>query len=78
MVFNIVKKQCSLVGIKKNVSPHTFRHSFASHLLARGADLLSIQLLLGHENLTTTEIYLHLDKSKIKDILEEYHPRAKN
>lgn len=78
MIFTMIKNQVSLCGIKKNVSPHTFRHSFASHLLADGADLVAIQQMLGHQNLSTTEVYLHIDQSKVKEILENFHPRGKN
>ena len=78
MIFTMIKTQVALCGIKKNVSPHTFRHSFASHLLADGADLVAIQQMLGHQNLSTTEVYLHIDQSKVKEILENFHPRAKN
>jgi len=62
-------------GIEKNVSPHTFRHSFATHLLENGADLRAIQQMLGHESITTTEIYMHLDKSFLKSVVEKFHPR---
>jgi len=75
MIFLIVKGLTEKAGIKKNVSPHTFRHSFATHLLENGADLRSIQQMLGHESIITTEIYMHLDKSFLKDIVEKYHPR---
>lgn len=77
MVFNIVKKHAELAGIKKNISPHTFRHSFATHLLKNGADLRSIQLMLGHESITTTEIYTHIDREFIRKEIEAFHPRRK-
>lgn len=75
MIFTIVKLQTKKAGIKKKVSPHTFRHSFATHLLQNGADLRAIQMMMGHENITTTEIYMHLDKSYLKDIMNNFHPR---
>jgi len=75
MIFHIVKDLAHKANIDKKISPHTFRHSFATHLLENGADLRSIQLLLGHESITTTEIYLHLDRQKLHEILEKYHPR---
>lgn len=75
MIFTIIKQLVEKIGLKKNVSPHTFRHSFATHLLENGADLRAIQMMLGHESITTTEIYVHVDKSHLKDILETYHPR---
>ena len=75
MIFLIIKSLAEKAGIKKKVSPHTFRHSFATHLLENGADLRSIQQMLGHESITTTEIYMHLDKSFLKGIVEKYHPR---
>jgi integrase/recombinase XerD len=77
MIFTIVKKAVEKAGLKKNVSPHTFRHSFATHLLERGADLRAIQTMLGHESITTTEIYMHLDKGFLKDVMNTYHPRTK-
>lgn len=76
-VFNLVKKYTALAGIRKNVSPHTFRHSFASHLVEGGADLRAVQEMLGHESITTTEIYTHMDKSFIRDELLRYHPRGR-
>jgi integrase/recombinase XerD len=75
MVFIILKNLVSEAGIDKNVSPHTFRHSFATHLLENGADLTAIQQMLGHESITTTEIYMHLDKSFLKAVVEKFHPR---
>ena len=75
MIFTIVKKLVEQSGLKKNVSPHTFRHSFATHLLENGADLRAIQMMLGHESITTTEIYMHVDKSHLKNVLEAFHPR---
>lgn len=77
MIFTIVKGAVEKAGLKKNVSPHTFRHSFATHLLERGADLRAIQQMLGHESITTTEIYMHLDKSFLKDVMNTFHPRTK-
>ena len=76
MAFLIIKDLATRAGITKNISPHTLRHSFATHLLDNGADLHSIQLLLGHENITTTEIYLHMSKKEIEKALKKFHPRA--
>lgn len=75
MVFHIVKNATRHAGIKKKVSPHTFRHSFATHLVEGGADLRAVQDMLGHESITTTEIYTHLDKDYLRSTLEKYHPR---
>ncbi len=78
MVFNIIKHLADRAGIKKNVSPHTFRHSFASHLVSGGADLRAVQDMLGHESILTTEIYTHLDDHYLKDTINKFHPRAKD
>lgn len=76
MIFMIVKSVTEKAGIHKNVSPHTFRHSFASHLVEGGADLRAVQEMLGHESITTTEIYTHLDNDYLRSTLMEFHPRA--
>ncbi|MDG1729398.1 MAG: tyrosine recombinase XerD [Algibacter sp.] len=75
MIFTIIKQLAVKIELKKKISPHTFRHSFATHLLQNDADLRSIQLMLGHESITTTEIYVHLDKSHLTKVVEKYHPR---
>ncbi|WP_321438971.1 site-specific tyrosine recombinase XerD [uncultured Bacteroides sp.] len=75
MVFHIIKEQVEIAGIKKNVSPHTFRHSFATHLLEGGANLRAIQCMLGHESITTTEIYTHIDRNMLRSEIIEHHPR---
>ncbi len=76
MIFNICKKLAELAGIKKVISPHTFRHSFATHLVEGGADLRAVQEMLGHESILTTEIYTHLDQQYLRENIIEYHPRA--
>jgi integrase/recombinase XerD len=76
MVFIIIKDLAKKVGIKKNISPHTFRHSFATHLIEGGADLRAVQEMLGHESITTTEIYTHLDRDYLRDTIIQYHPRS--
>ncbi len=75
MIFTIIKNLALKIQLNKTISPHTFRHSYATHLLENGADLRSIQLLLGHESITTTEIYVHLDKKHLTHILNSFHPR---
>lgn len=75
MVFTIIKDLAVKINLKKTISPHTFRHSFATHLLENGADLRSIQLMLGHESITTTEIYVHLDRRHLTDVMNAFHPR---
>lgn len=75
MVFTIIKNLAFKINLNKTISPHTFRHSFATHLLENGADLRSIQLMLGHESITTTEVYMHLDRKFLSEVLKNYHPR---
>lgn len=77
MIFNIIKSAAQSAGIKKSISPHTMRHSFATHLVEGGADLKAIQDMLGHESITTTEIYTHLDTDYLKETIMLYHPRNK-
>jgi integrase/recombinase XerD len=75
MIFTIIKTLAVKINLSKNISPHTLRHSFATHLLENGADLRSIQMMLGHESITTTEIYVHLDRKHLTQILHTFHPR---
>jgi integrase/recombinase XerD len=75
MIFLVIKELTAAAGITKQVSPHTFRHSFATHLVEGGADLRAVQEMLGHESITTTEIYTHLDREFLRDTLQQFHPR---
>ena len=75
MIFTIIKRLALAAGIRKNISPHTFRHSFATHLVEGGADLRAVQEMLGHESITTTEIYTHLDRDYLRSTIIQYHPR---
>lgn len=76
MVFTIIKNLALSIGLNKTVSPHTFRHSFATHLIEGGADLRAVQEMLGHESITTTEIYTHLDRDYLRQVIQEFHPRS--
>ncbi|MEI6766285.1 MAG: site-specific tyrosine recombinase XerD [Bacteroidota bacterium] len=76
MIFTIIKGLAEAIGLKKTISPHTFRHSFATHLIEGGADLRAVQDMLGHESITTTEIYTHLDREYLRETIIQYHPRA--
>ncbi|MDD3630263.1 MAG: site-specific tyrosine recombinase XerD [Bacteroidales bacterium] len=78
MIFIIVKDYAAKAGIQKNVHPHTFRHSFATHLVENGADLFAVQEMLGHSSITTTEIYTHVSMSYLRDVIDNFHPRNKN
>jgi integrase/recombinase XerD len=76
-IFLLIKELAAKAGIKKNISPHTFRHSFATHLVEGGADLRAVQEMLGHESITTTEIYTHLDREYLRETLHRFHPAFK-
>lgn len=76
MVFTIIKQLAAKTGLKKHISPHTFRHSFATHLIEGGADLRAVQEMLGHESITTTEIYTHLDREYLRQAIVQFHPRS--
>ncbi|MBI6120513.1 site-specific tyrosine recombinase XerD [Salegentibacter maritimus] len=75
MIFTIIKQLAKKAGIQKKISPHTFRHSFATHLLENGANLRAIQQMLGHESITTTEVYMHVDRKHLREVVEQFHPR---
>jgi len=76
MIFTIIKNLAKQIGLNKTISPHTFRHSFATHLIEGGADLRAVQEMLGHESITTTEIYTHLDRDYLRQVIQEFHPRS--
>jgi integrase/recombinase XerD len=76
MIFYIIKELASRAGINKKISPHTFRHSFATALVEAGADLRAVQQMLGHESITTTEIYTHIDREYLRDVITQFHPRS--
>jgi integrase/recombinase XerD len=76
MIFYLIKQFALEAGIKKKISPHTFRHSFATSLVEAGADLRAVQQMLGHESITTTEIYTHIDREFLRDVITQFHPRS--
>ena len=76
MIFMIIKDLAKQIDLNKTISPHTFRHSFATHLIEGGADLRVVQEMLGHESITTTEIYTHLDRDYLRQVIKEFHPRS--
>ncbi|MCM4169926.1 site-specific tyrosine recombinase XerD [Arenibacter sp. TNZ] len=78
MIFTIIKQLALTIGLQKSISPHTFRHSFATHLLQNGADLRAIQQMLGHESITTTEVYMHVDRTHLAEVMNKYHPRKRD
>lgn len=75
-IFLLIKELAARIGLNKSISPHTFRHSFATHLVEGGADLRAVQEMLGHESITTTEIYTHLDREYLKSTISQFHPRS--
>jgi len=77
MIFTIIKNLARAIGLRKTISPHTFRHSFATHLIEGGADLRAVQEMLGHESITTTEIYTHLDRDYLRQVITDFHPRGR-
>lgn len=76
MIFMIIKELAAKIGLRKTIGPHTFRHSFATHLIEGGADLRAVQEMLGHESITTTEIYTHLDRDYLRQVIQDFHPRS--
>jgi integrase/recombinase XerD len=76
MAFTMIRRAAILAGVRKSVSPHTFRHSFATHLIEAGADLRAVQEMLGHASITTTEIYTHLDRRFLREQIDKFHPRG--
>jgi integrase/recombinase XerD len=78
MIFTIIKDLSAAIGLTKSISPHTFRHSFATHMIEGGANLRAVQEMLGHESITTTEIYTHLDQRFLHDAIVSFHPRNKH
>lgn len=78
MIFTIIRQLAEKIGLQKTISPHTFRHSFATHLLQNGADLRAIQQMLGHESITTTEVYMHVERSHLAEVMHSFHPRSGN
>jgi integrase/recombinase XerD len=75
-IFNLIKSLAIATGLKKTISPHTLRHSFATHLIEGGADLRAVQEMLGHSSITTTEIYTHIDRDYLREVITQFHPRS--